>query len=958
MESTAFDPNGRLWIGTRDGLYTYQPQTQKLRRMPDTDGLLIWNICPMRNGQGLWLGTNQGVYQLDFQPQRLQYLPLHPKTDGTDEPLNVFTILEDSAHRLWVGTEGKGLFRADMDSTATALRFFSFQEKAAENGLDALIVYSLHEAADQTLWVGTQTGLYAYGPNGLFKKTAEDRGKASNIIKGIEEDQEHRLWLTTHLGITVYKPSTGELLNLNTLDGMSSDIFNIGACEIVSDSLLLAGSLKGLIALDLQTILKHSDDFPKSYIAGLAINNQPLQQGDTLNGRVIADVAPRFLQAIELESDENNLSIVFGGIEVNHPDRIQWAYRIPELDTSWHLLPPDQHSITLFNLPKGHYQLEYKSTNQSGKWSDEAEMLSITILPHWSQTVWAYLVYVVLFLALLIYLFNYQMRKIKEKETIEHERALHKQALALEQDKIEFFTNVSHELRTPMTLITAPLLKMKEKGRDLSEEKRDYYVNLMYKNTVLLNRQIEQLLNFSKIQNGKARLKLGYHAVAQVIQRTVANFTEYAAQKDITLAFTDRSSLGQVVCDDSALEIILCNLISNAIKYSPSGSHVDIMLTTPDTRPDCYCISVQDEGIGISESQQKDIFKRFARLNNAESKASGIGIGLAYVHSLVILHQGEITVKSQLHAGSCFSVYLPKQLTAQSDSQSDGVWTGTETAQPVPLSPITAAATEADTDDGEKDTLLIVEDNPDLRAFLCTLFADRYHVIQADNGADGLQLASEQLPDLIISDVMMPQMDGFEMTQALKQRFETSHIPVILLTAKGEVGDELQGFESGADFYLKKPFLPNQLELIVQNIQQRQARMRRYLLDQHPETITDDTAAETEVKDDFIVKVEAYVLDHIDSPDLTVETLSEAMNLSSVQLYRKLKAVTDFTPNDFIRHIRMKCAVDRLMNDSLNIAEVAYAVGYSDPKYFSKCFKTVYGMSPTAYLKAQNTRKS
>ena len=954
IESLAFDSTGRLWIGTRDGLYDYRPQTGALNFHSALGGQLVWSISPTRDGQGLWLGTDQGVFEMDFDHDRIHTFSLDPDATPSTTPCQVLTLLEDALHRLWVGTEKRGLFMAKDCRDKKALSFTAMNNSETDAGCDAATIYALFESNDGTIWVGTQHGLFRYLEDGTFEHFADESGKAYNIVKGITEDDKERLWLTTHLGLICIDRSSKVAVNYNTIDGMSSDIFNIGACKM-TDGCLLAGSLKGLIAIETDSLTNVEPAIENFYISDIAVNNRPVKVGIRSNDQFTTSVAPRYLDHLELQHDENNISISFGNIEINHPQRIRWAYRIVEKEENWQVLPEGEHTITLLNLSKGKYTLEYKSTNANQHWGNQTKTLEIRILPHWSQTRWAYTFYGAMGLFLMLATLNYQKRKIKEKETLEKERALHRQTLALEKDKIEFFTNISHELRTPMTLITAPLHELREKGEHLSKEEKQYYVDLMNKNVQLLDRQIEQLLNFSKIQNGMAHLQLGHHQIALIVQHIVANFKDYAQQKGISISFADHTTLGNVVCDSHAIEIILCNLISNAIKYSPKGSKVEVDLTLPSEKPGHYCISVKDEGIGISEAQQKDIFKRYARMDNAQSTAGGIGIGLAYAQSLVKLHEGEITVHSQLNQGSCFAVFLPIQLSGTGDIvQPSPIVVTTE--RPMCDTEIQLPANN-DVDSEEKETLLIVEDNADLQTFLQTLLGNRYRILTANQGKEGWALACQELPDLIITDVMMPEMDGIEMTRRLKDNYLTSHIPVVMLTAKGEIRDELEGLNAGANFYLKKPFLPHQLELIVKNIQEQQQKMRHYLQSQTFSSNGENQPENDEVQDKFLQQVTEYIQAHLSSPDLTVENLAEAMNVSSVHLYRKLKQSTDISPNDWIRNLRMKQATQLLCRKEMNVTDVAYAVGYSDPKYFSKCFKTLYGLSPTAYVKTKASKE-
>ena len=944
IESLAFDLNGGLWVGTRDGLHHLAPGSTEMTRITTFPQHTVWSLCPTTDGSGLWIGTPCGLLKMDFGTEKITTYAL--TNEGEDKQPEVVTLLEDSRRRLWVGTHGQGLFRAEHTDNGEKPDFIPMGDAQMKEKY----IYSLSEASDHSVWIGGKNGLYHFD-KGQMEHYKGEEGKGYNIIKGIAEDRHHRLWLTSHLGIIAFDPATNDRVNFNTIDGTSSDIFNMGACCLTEQGQLLAGSLKGLVVVDTDSLLTKDVPYPVPYIATLTVNNSAIKANQTFNGRVLTDVAPKEIKEIRLKHDENNLSLTFGFIEINHPQRIKCAYRVREQEDRWQVLPEGQNTINLLNLPKGKYTLEYTTTNANGKWNPHTQRVAICILPHWSRTTWAYMLYAALFIGLFAYILSYQKKKIREKENIARERALHKQTLALEKDKIEFFTNISHELRTPLTLILAPLHELKAKKDNLTGEQKAYYLNLMSRNIQMLDRQIEQLLNFSKIQNGKVRLTPGYHNLPLLVEKVVGTFTEYAGQRHITLSVTDNTTLSNVVCDSNAIETILCNLLSNAVKYSHEGGHIEVTISIPTNRPHTYCVSVKDEGIGISEENLTNIFKRYARMDNADQKAGGIGIGLAYTQSLVQLHQGEITVESQLNEGSCFSVYLPMKLGEVDRSLENEEKISRPTLPEVPVA-LPYEPESATPSQHPAATLLIVEDNHDLQSFLQQCFCKHYDILLANNGREGLALASTHLPDLIISDVMMPEMDGIEMTKKIKENYLTSHIPVIMLTAKAEVRDELEGLNSGANFYLKKPFLPQQLELIVRNIRKQQQHMREHLL---AETITDKTESlPQEPVNAFLQKADRYVRENLSSPNLNVETLSAAMNMSTAHLYRKMKQESDMSPNDFIRNIRMECAVKMLLANDRNVAEVAYAVGYSDPKYFSKCFKTLYGMSPSAYVKAKS----
>lgn len=538
----------------------------------------------------------------------------------------------------------------------------------------------------------------------------------------------------------------------------------------------------------------------------------------------------------------------------------------------------------------------------------------------------------------------------------------------------------------------------------MTDEEQDYYLQLMHKNTTLLNKLMEQLLQFRKIQNGKAKLQLQRHAIPQLLVDLVEGFSNYAEKQKLTLTLDIADEvaqhLQQTVCDADVIEKIVCNLLTNALKYTPQYGMITVGVSLDANRPEEYCITVQDNGMGIEPALQKQIFEPYERLKNTK-KIAGTGIGLAYVRALVDLHQGQILLESEAGKGACFKVYLPANLKLEEEVLTEELRPTkayTELEQPNRNEEITESrsdqwlplehcpstgSTPTELTQTEKDVLLIVEDNEDLRNYLTQHFKDQFTVVTAGNGKEALQKIEERIPDLILTDVMMPEMDGTELTATIKSKWETSYIPVIMLTAMADNAAEMCGLSAGADYYLRKPFQPQQLDLIVQNMRQRQHNLQEHYQKEwnrikaekkekpnhnHNDNATnlpkDSTTPCAEpisnspaVADNpkpqkdhpFINKVNEYITTHISDPELTVEHLAEAVGVSSMQLYRKIKGIADTTPNDYIRQIRMNHAMQLLAEGELNIAEIAYATGYSDPKYFSKCFKAMYGKTPSQF---------
>lgn len=952
IETVVFDRQGILWIGTRAGLFCYDSRKKQIKRIAALKDFFIWDIYPKRDRKGLWMATRSGVVSYSFDNQEYTVFQHQSHNPQSLSHNNVLTVYEDTRGFLWAGTEKGGVNMAFPQKTNGPLAFKHFYNETLSGGFSSNMAYTFHETQDGTIWMGTSTGLYAYDPQRQsFRHFTQNNGLGYNVIKGITEDQHHCLWLITHYGITSFNPDTQETKIFNTADGLAGNTFNMNACQFTKDGKLLAGGLNGLSLLNTHRLNQKKKEKPYIYLASLRVNDKEVRPGTTINGRVLIQNTLSATKEIRLSHKENNIAIELGCIELEHPEKIRWAYRLADMDEEWHMLPPSQNTVIFHHLEKGTHLLEYKSTDAHGQWNEECQQFYITVVPHWSQTRYAYTLYALMGIGLLIGGLQWKIKRIKRKEALENERKNHLQKMALEQEKLDFFTNISHELRTPVTLIAAPLDELLQKRKELSDKQQETYLHIIHRNARLLNKLIGQLLNFRKIQDGKAKLQLSEHRLPLLLSELVNDFSSYAAHLQISLQFHNLCDIDTFVCDREAVERIIANLLTNALKYTPQGGKVEVTLSLPPHSPGYCCIGVADNGIGIDAQQLEQIFERFQRLPRAEKKAAGIGIGLAFVKALVELHQGFIKVDSVPQQGSCFQVYLPTHLTATQTATSENLKEVSSIEQMTETTDEGEEQTKKE-NGKEKENLLIVEDNNDLLLFLKHFLGHNFNIITANNGTEGLAAAQKILPDIIITDVMMPQMDGLEMTRMLKNDIQTSHIPVIILTAKSDIENEMEGLETGADYFLKKPFHPHQLELIVENIHNNQKKMYRFLTHLLQRKADDNSQPEpVSPKNEWIGQVHAYITEHLNDPALNVETLAAQMNMSTMQLYRKLKPLTGTTPNEYIRNLRMQHAIELLHLGEMSVSEIAYTVGYSDPKYFSKCFKTLYGVSPSAYNK-------
>ncbi|RGD76901.1 hybrid sensor histidine kinase/response regulator [Bacteroides caccae] len=950
IETLSFDSNETLWIGTRNGLYSYSKDNNKITEIPLFKGLHIWEVFSCRDNSGLWIASFNGLYKYDFTSKTYRHFKFDNNMSSTLTANNILNVFEDSKNRVWIGTENGGLNLLYKEKKSGKEQIKHYLSDGSLHSLSNNIVNTIFESADGTIWVGTQNGLNRFNDTDeTFRHYGKNDGLSSNIIKGITEDDKGNLWITTHQGITLLNPKSDKVQIFSSKDGIISNVFNLSACKYTLEGKVVVGGIAGATIISPEKLDNSLGHFPHTYISNLRINNVDINCGIDFNGRTITDSSVENIKQIELEYNENTISFDFGVIEYIHPEQIRFAYRIKNKGESWNYLPQNKRNVTFSNLDDNTYVLEFKSTDVNGNWSNETKEFKFIIYPHWSESGVAFTIYGIIVIFVIALIFRYSIKRVKIKQELLRERELHHQALQLEQYKLEFFTNISHEIRTPITLIAAPLQELKTHYKQLSSEQRTYYIELMYKNVQLLTKLIDQLLNFRKIERGKASFIPAKHNIIEQIESIVSNFRDLADKRNFTLDFRNENIGNDVVYDYDIIEKILYNLLSNAFKYTPEGGSILVEIYH---KQGMYKISVIDTGIGIEKDKINSIFTRFTRLQSPYSNGAGMGIGLAYVKALVELHKGFIEVDSEVGKGSCFSFYFPDSLKPEKDDDvtySSVLQPTIDNVSTVNISNSSLHSNEEEIS-SEKLTMLIVEDNSDLQTYLYQYFISDFNIITANNGKEALTMVYDKMPDMIITDVMMPEMDGLEFSTKVKNNLLSSHIPIIMLTAKSEKENEMEGLETGVDYYLKKPFDPQQLRVIVTNIIQSRKNFQKNLLEKlngKPDELQKLESADEK----FSRKVHEYIKNHISDSELSVERLASEMGMSSMHLYRKMKSLFGVTPNDYIKNIRLKYAAELLAEHKLTISEVAYEVGFNDPKYFGKCFKAAYGVSPSEYKK-------
>jgi signal transduction histidine kinase/DNA-binding response OmpR family regulator len=662
-----------------------------------------------------------------------------------------------------------------------------------------------------------------------------------------------------------------------------------------------------------------------------------------------------YTDEIHIPHQDNVISFEFAALHFVNPERNQYAYKLEGFDREW-IYSGNRRFVTYTNLDPGKYILKIKASNSDGVWNEEGISLTVIVNPPWWQSWWAYILYAVFIVSILYSLRQYEMKRVKLRNELQLKDFEAKKLQEVDQLKSHFFANISHEFRTPLTLILGLLQKFESKTFD-KKDLEDYGV--MKRNAVRLLQLINQLLELSKIESGKSKLSASESDIIKFTKRIFVSFASYAEQKNIKLRFNNRGINEEIneslniYFDNDKMEKIISNLISNAVKYTPEGHEIDVKIFSED---DHAQIKVINTGVTISKADLSHLFDRYYKVHRAESGMfEGTGIGLALVKELVELHKGTISVISEYDVTE-FVVKIPsgKAHLNSDDILSDNINSAeTETfgyfeeeiAEELSLSEFSTELNSGN------EIILVVEDHADLRKYIKENLTDTYQVIEAPNGREGYTLAIDMIPDLVISDVMMPEMDGYTFCKKIKSNDKTNHIPVILLTAKASTEDKLEGLELGADDYLIKPFNPDELKLRVRNLIRIREELRQKFTSEMVLKPAEVIVPSSQVQ--FMERVKSIIEANMEKENFGVDKLADEAGMSRSQLHRKLKAITNQSTTEFIRNFRLQRAAQLILQDAGSMSEIAYKVGFNSQAYFNKSFQELYGCSPTEYKRQQ-----
>lgn len=947
----------QLWIGTAgSGLFTFSTRsdTNGDQTITDFQNFSEGNQSPYqlsdnyvmtiaRGNQGVtWVGTWSGGLNKIHNQQVTHY------KDPMLLEVPLVALLEDKLGTLWIGSRGKGLIRMEIDKndqvTYKRYRHREGDEKSISNDF----INVVFEDSQGDLWIGSEGGL------DLFDRRSETftsfpitpAGK-QEVVVGLLEDQESRLWISHWNGLSVVKPldPAFEAQHFDRSDRIQGGFFYNNVCFSDAQGHLFFGGADGFNVIQPQVI--ENPFRPEVRFKDFRIFNEPIRVKTAYQGKVILQKDLNHTQKVSLKFSQNSISLELVALHYAAPEKNVFAYKLEGFDPGWQYTNSAQRFLNYTNLPDDTYILKVKASNNDGLWGPEKELV-ITIAPPWWRTSWAVLVYVVLFVLVLYAFRRLILLRANFINNLKLER-LEKQNLEkLNRAKLQFFTNISHEFRTPLTLIAGPLQKIMDSG-DTNKLVREQLL-VINQNTQRLLRLIGQLLDFRKADDGSLKLRVAEGNLVKFLKEIRLSFSGLEDQKQIDLKFQSSSNVIKVWYDRDQLEKVFFNLLSNAFKHTPMGGKIYLSVLE---NTDNVQISVEDSGEGIQPQNFEKIFERFF---SQDAGRQGTGIGLALAKSIVDLHHGTIKVESQQGKFARFVVTLSLGKEHFDPSQVIADFKDSEVIELYPdlseLKQLETIGTPQEYNPKELESLprlLVVEDNEEIRNYIKSIFRGKYITLEAGDGQQGYDLALEELPDLVISDVMMPRVDGIKFCKMIKENIKTSHIPVILLTARTSLIFKVEGLESGADDYVTKPFDPKVLELKVRNIIRSRQALKKEFLDNEVLDIEPKRVTLTSRDEAFISQALENIEKNMSNSEYTVEDLGRATGMSRMQLYRKLKALTGQSANEFIRTIRLKRAAQLLEQDELTVAEVTYEVGFSDLPYFRNCFKKQFGVPPSQY---------
>ena len=951
------DSDDNLWVGSyTKGLAKLNRKTGICEYVPELLNDKVYCIKEDRD-KNLFIGTyGSGVYKLNLRNKSITHYESRKRENddfSIDELSNdwVNDILIDRDGLIWIAHyKGVSCFNPRKNTFINYLNQNTI--------LPQTVVYALHEDKSGNIWIGTSDGLNVFNKkDSSIKSYTTKNGLSNNVICGICEDEKGNIWLSTYFGISKLIVAENKFINYYSGDGLQGNEFTRGAKFQDGDGKIYFGGIYGVTSFYPQDITDTKKEL-EIIITGFYIFNQPVKLGDKSGKHEVITSSVLHADSYTLAHSDNTFSVEFSTLEFSNPERIVYQYMIEEIGHNWINTYPGMNRITYTNLNPGTYTLKIRALDYDNY--SEVKTIRISIAPPWYQSPWAYAVYAILSVLLILLIAGQVHSRIRHRQ--EAMRRRHQEQI--NEAKLQFFINISHEIRTPMTLIINPLEKLLSENKD-SELQKTYV--MIHRNAQRILHLINQLMDVRKLDKGQMQLHFRETDIVGFIDDLMDTFEYLSQRKNIQFNFIHNDENLNVWIDLNNFDKVLLNILSNAFKYTPNGGNITIDLSTgydenaKGALRRYFEIVISDNGIGIDQNKIEQIFERFYQISNDFNNSNfGTGVGLHLSRLLVELHYGVIYAENREDAkGTRFVIRMPlgsDHLKAQELEQHENHTVSTTDSVRIPVSSIPADTLDYDESGKGKKVkpktrykILVVEDEDEIREYIKEELSSEYKIIVCENGKKALELALTELPELIISDVMMPEMDGITLSRKVKQNININHIPIVLLTAKSSPESKIEGLDIGADAYITKPFNTEVLKSTITNLIENRERLKtKFKGQQQPEDMIQkiEVKSSDEVLMERIMKI---INENLSNPELSVEMLATSVGMSRVHMHRKLKELTNQSARDFIRGIRLKQAAVLLSEKKITISEVAYATGFSNLSHFSNSFRYFYGVSPKEY---------
>lgn len=922
---------GTMFVGLYDDrLLRYDNKTERIEHIDlGIEGIDIITFCEAPNGK-MWIGTEYGLY---FDDNGTVYKDERITKQLGDK--SIYGICLDHQEKLWIGTYGGGIYIFDKN------RLLVYQLDLT-NGFFSDAINHLYLDSHGGIWIGTRDGLGYIKDTATpanFDKYGTEHRLEDTFIRAIQEDLSGNIWVSTNKGISFWNKEKRRFNNYNQNDGIPPGNFIEGSACVTADGTVYFGSLNGVSYFKPSNVLAKYQVAPVQIIECKGFN------------KIIGNQNAEYLISpsegmLDLKHNQNSFRISFAVPDYSQSQQVEYAYMVEGMDDSWYDTN-GENQVTFRNMASGNYVFKVKARLKNQDW-DEANIasLAIHIRPPFWLTWYAKLGYFILLSCIIFFYIRAYKRKLNLRSSLEIERRNNLNIQTLNNERLGFYTNITHELRTPLTLILGPL-------EDLTKDEnvpRPYNekITLIHRSALRLLNLINQILELRTVETENKKLTVAKENIANLITEIGLRYKELNQNPKVNFNINIQTNQPILYYDTDVITTILNNLLSNAIKYTSEGNITLSLRSIMDAGQEFTEIRVSDTGYGIAPEALPHIFDRYYQAKGRH-QASGTGLGLALVKALVSLHEGSIQVESQLGEGTTFIFRISTDNTYVSALHSE------PSSEPVPIEKEdTVLHHNEDALKEQRPVLLVVEDNMDIREYISSSFRDEYKIIEASNGKEGLELAFQRVPNIIVSDIMMPEMDGIAFCRIIKEDMRTSHIPVILLTAKDTIQDKEEGYETGADSYLTKPFSARLLKIRIQNLMSSRQKLAQQIASRtrelHPEP-EQETLKLSKPDREFLEKLEGIIEENLQLGKLDISFMTEKLNMSHSTFYRKIKGLTGMSANEFIRKIKLKNSLRLLQSGEYNVSEAAYMTGFNNLGHFRESFKEEYGFLPSEYIK-------